>query len=39
MLAAMEQWGIDEAFAFNGMFAFAVWDRQERQLHLVRTAW
>ena len=37
MLAAMEEWGFDEALAhFNGMFAFAVWDRQERELHLVR---
>ena len=37
MLAAMEQWGVDGALSlFNGMFAFAVWDRQERQLHLVR---
>jgi asparagine synthase (glutamine-hydrolysing) len=37
MLAAMEQWGVEEALLhFNGMFAFAVWDRRERQLHLVR---
>lgn len=37
MLAAMEQWGVDESLVrFNGMFAFAVWDRKERQLHLVR---
>src|SRR5215472_1587125 len=37
MLAAMEQWGVDDALPlFNGMFAFAVWDRQKRQLHLVR---
>jgi asparagine synthase (glutamine-hydrolysing) len=37
MLAAMEQWGIEESLKrFNGMFAFAVWDRQERRLHLVR---
>lgn len=37
MLAAIDQWGIDGALPlFNGMFAFAVWDRQDRQLHLVR---
>src|SRR6267142_2380581 len=37
MLAAIEQWGVEEALPrFNGMFAFAVWDRRERQLHLVR---
>ena len=37
MLAAMEQWRVEEAVPlFNGMFAFAVWDRKDRQLHLVR---
>jgi len=37
MLAAITEWGVDEAVVrFNGMFAFAVWDRQETQLHLVR---
>src|SRR5690242_13352721 len=37
MLAAIETWGIDGALArFNGMFAFAVWDRLERTLHLAR---
>jgi asparagine synthase (glutamine-hydrolysing) len=37
MLAAISQWGIrDGTERFNGMFAFAVWDRQERQLHLAR---
>src|SRR5258706_4536481 len=37
ILAAMEQWGIDEALPlFNGMFAFAVWDRKNRQLHFGR---
>jgi asparagine synthase (glutamine-hydrolysing) len=37
MLAAFCQWGIVEATKrFNGMFAFAVWDRQDRVLHLGR---
>src|SRR5438477_6832750 len=37
MLSCMSQWGIESAITrFNGMFAIAVWDREERLLHLVR---
>jgi asparagine synthase (glutamine-hydrolysing) len=37
MLACISQWGVLSAVKrFNGMFAFALWDRRERKLHLVR---
>lgn len=37
MLGAFEQWGVNQTLQkLEGMFAFALWDRQERKLHLVR---
>jgi asparagine synthase (glutamine-hydrolysing) len=37
LLNAWEHWGPERTlFSLNGMFAFAVWDRQERCLTLVR---
>lgn len=37
LLAAVSQWGLVPALErFVGMFAFALWDRQLRKLHLAR---
>jgi asparagine synthase (glutamine-hydrolysing) len=37
LLAAILEWGIQGAVErSNGMFAFAVWDRHDERLHLVR---
>ena len=37
LLAALSAWGLDRTLeAVEGMFALALWDRQERTLHLAR---
>lgn len=37
VIAAVAEWGIEKAIGeFVGMFAFALWDRQERELVLCR---
>jgi asparagine synthase (glutamine-hydrolysing) len=36
VLKAFAQWGEQAIKKFNGMFAFAIWDRQEKTLFLAR---
>lgn len=37
LLAAVEKWGLEAAIKrFVGMFAFTLWDRSEKTLHLAR---
>ena len=36
ILAAFEQWGLDAVNQFIGMFAIALWDCRDNELHLIR---
>ena len=36
ILASYLRWGIDCVKRFNGMFAFAIWDKQEQKLVIAR---
>ena len=36
VLAAYVQWGVDCQYQFNGMWAFAIWDTEEKILFLSR---
>lgn len=36
VLKAFAQWGVESLNRFNGMFAFALWDKWERSLFLCR---
>jgi asparagine synthase (glutamine-hydrolysing) len=36
ILAAYRQWGLGAVDRFRGMFAFALWDEVQQQLHLCR---
>lgn len=36
VLTAYEQWGTDSFARFEGMFAFAIWDKTKGELHLAR---
>ena len=36
LLTAFCEWGIESILKFNGMFAFAIWDKHKRELKLVR---
>ena len=36
ILAAYHQWGADCVKRFHGMFAFAIWDRQRKELYAAR---
>ena len=38
IMAAWERWGVESLSRLRGMFAFVLWDRELRQLHVARDA-
>jgi len=36
ILRSYEEWGVDCVHKFNGMYAFAIWDRKKRKLFAAR---
>ena len=36
LMAAFKQWGIESVKKLKGMFAFAIWDKREEALYLIR---
>ncbi len=36
ILAAYQRWGVDCVKYFNGMFAFAIWDKEKEEVFIVR---
>ncbi|RME94828.1 MAG: asparagine synthase (glutamine-hydrolyzing) [Bacteroidetes bacterium] len=36
LIVAFHEWGVDAPKRFHGMFAFAIWDKEQKQLWLCR---
>ncbi|MCP4146540.1 MAG: asparagine synthetase B, partial [bacterium] len=36
VLKSFQEWGTESLLRFNGMFAFAIWDKKENRIHLAR---
>ena len=36
ILSAYDKWGVDCLKRFNGMFAFAIWDRKKKEIFIAR---